>query len=29
MLYQYVRWVALVFVLFFLAGALGFSLVVN
>ena len=29
MLYQYIRWVAVTFVLFFLAGAIIFSLVVN
>ena len=29
MLYQYIRWVAAVLVVFLLAGAVGFSLIIN
>lgn len=29
MLYQYIRWITLLFVVLFLSGAVGFSLIVN
>lgn len=29
MLYQYIRWIAAALVVFFVAGAIGFSILVN